>query len=330
MTDRIRYSHMNNKICNTSTLIKYTNILPFKWWANNFKCFLCDQRFTCISELKRHTSESHDITAITLTRAHVDITTEVKFDMTDLQCRICLANYDEFDSIVDHIIEQHGANYNKDHHKYFLGFRLGDNDMPCLHCSLRFTNFQKLLMHVRKMHVEGEHLCNICGMTYLYWHQLHTHAARHKKQYKCSACDELFPYEGAKRIHEAEVHSINLIKCTACTETFTSNHKRRKHELDKHDIGLRRQCDICFKKFVDQTHLNAHISYYHADKIPCPLCGKVLTSIGLKKHIAYTHHKSDSKSYACEICNQVFRRKYHMQRHSKTHSNAKESIVGPI
>merc|ERR1712018_590904 len=65
----------------------------------------------------------------------------------------------------------------------------------------------------------------------------------------------------------------------------------------------RRKCDICNARFVQQFHLNTHVSRVHDGKraFKCESCSAEFKSKqGMERHIATTHESKKEKIDICE------------------------------
>ena len=75
-------------------------------------------------------------------------------------------------------------------------------------------------------------------------------------------------------------------------------------------------CQFCETSFVSRIYYQQHMSQNHMDKLPysCETCQKgFFTKSGLYKHMS----DHAGRQFSCPICDQRFKRKYHLQKHIK-------------
>ncbi|ODV85940.1 hypothetical protein CANARDRAFT_28005 [[Candida] arabinofermentans NRRL YB-2248] len=80
------------------------------------------------------------------------------------------------------------------------------------------------------------------------------------------------------------------------------------------------QCQYCFKKFTQSTHLEVHIrSHIGLKPYECSFCSKRFTQGGnLRTHLRL---HTGEKPFNCDICKKSFSRKGNLQAHMRTHEN---------
>jgi len=112
------------------------------------------------------------------------------------------------------------------------------------------------------------------------------------------------------------------VSCTQC-EKFQS--RERKFE-----------CSVCSKRFRSRYHLVRHSSSHCGEKpYKCYLCDKVFGhSEHVNRHKLHTGKpwfsctqcekpQSREKKFECSVCSKRFRSRYHLVRHSSSHSGEK-------
>lgn len=107
---------------------------------------------------------------------------------------------------------------------------------------------------------------------------------------------------------------------------------RRKDGQKKHgstsetSLGNRRkliqnECVFCSKRFRDRYHLARHLSVHSGETAPdCDLCRSPRNCCACVEH---SPQYSLIKQHKCDICNKLFRDKYHLNRHYLVHTKEK-------
>lgn len=91
---------------------------------------------------------------------------------------------------------------------------------------------------------------------------------------------------------------------------LASNRKLAQHE-----------CVFCSKRFRDRYHLARHLSVHSGETAPdCELCKTPRNCCACVQH---SPQYSLIKQHKCDICNKMFRDKYHLNRHFLVHTKEK-------
>ncbi|KAG7900795.1 hypothetical protein KL925_003779 [Ogataea polymorpha] len=85
------------------------------------------------------------------------------------------------------------------------------------------------------------------------------------------------------------------------------------------------QCQYCYKKFTQSTHLEVHIrSHIGLKPYECSYCHKRFTQGGnLRTHLRL---HTGEKPFKCEVCDKSFSRKGNLQAHMLTHNNLRPFV----
>ncbi|KAG7817239.1 hypothetical protein KL942_003638 [Ogataea angusta] len=85
------------------------------------------------------------------------------------------------------------------------------------------------------------------------------------------------------------------------------------------------QCQYCYKKFTQSTHLEVHIrSHIGLKPYECSFCHKRFTQGGnLRTHLRL---HTGEKPFKCEVCDKSFSRKGNLQAHMLTHNNLRPFV----
>jgi uncharacterized Zn-finger protein len=120
-------------------------------------------------------------------------------------------------------------------------------------------------------------------------------------------------------------NNLKKYMCTfkGCTKSFNFPSWLRNHIVG-HENERRYTCNICDKKFNQETILKRHKKIHQGKKFICLTCNiEFNRSSNLKRHKTLKIH-TDNVKYNCRYCKQIFniKRKLH-QHYSKDHSLAK-------
>ncbi|EDS26325.1 transcription factor grauzone [Culex quinquefasciatus] len=127
-------------------------------------------------------------------------------------------------------------------------------------------------------------------------------------------------YKKCWMIEHIQLHlNPDAFHCALCNKSYSSSKVLKEHTKEVHAPEENRhfKCETCFKPFVSNAHLNAHIMVAHGS-VPCPQCPKVLASQGsLKKHLVAMH--GEGEQHVCDVCARVFRSKQCFETHVQGH-----------
>ncbi|XP_072948605.1 uncharacterized protein [Epargyreus clarus] len=206
-------------------------------------------------------------------------------------------------------------------------------------------------------HTAYKYQCDVCKKYYLCKSSLKCHIKKHfgmYKKYICDFCGHVFNNAAYMEMHMSSVHQERRpFKCTLCPKTFTANkhltvhyrdhtgdrpyscdvcsasfkswcllkrHKKSKHSDTvqvKKSLGRRYICKICAHDYKSRGKLQYHMRVHAEQEFKCDICVKTFsTGYTLKRHMA---EHSGVKKYICEICNNAYTQKSHMERHKSVY-----------
>ena len=93
-------------------------------------------------------------------------------------------------------------------------------------------------------------------------------------------------------------------------------------EFDEHSCVLL-PCEICGKEFANQSYLEHHIKYSHAQKrdyLACDTCGKLVLKQSMKSHVQL---HITSQMIPCPVCGIKLRSQTVLKKHLKIHDKEK-------
>lgn len=307
---------------NLRSILKASNITPFKWYGNHYQCFFCIATYNSFKDLKPHMVSEHEgfYSMTILAKAVAGQNTSVKLEVSDIACKLCPEKPPDFISLVNHIVTNHKMRYERKFDNYFLTFKITDeNCHTCMHCNFKAQFFKALLSHTHKMHNIRVIICDICGKTFRSPNlRKHIKTAHEGARLKCKMCDETFAHFQKKRMHEAKVHKINEFQCKECDLMFPSEYLRKRHMTKDHN-KVEYRCEICNMGFVWRNHMVKHIQSVHTKEclIPCEVCGVRFDASYMSKHMIC---HSNSRPFECRICKKGFARKKTLIVHERSHN----------
>lgn len=283
--------NVNKFRTNVRNVVQASTVMPFRWLVSAYRCFYCYDVFHHPDELKSHHMLHDDTEILNAMRKFWDTT--VYIDVSALSCKICSANLNSLNNLIDHLMIKHKIPYHKDVVS-FQSFKLGAK-VSCTMCNTEFDDFVKLLVHTTSKHQRNEdRLCDVCGRTFKP-HQIRMHLANeHRgKIVKCTYCNVDFSVHTI-RTHMTRVHN-KLFKCQMCTETFQTVYKRAAHLTTVHRKREPVMCPQCPNTYYFQSTMRRHVKQVHMKEknVVCNLCDwKGFKAYHLKQHFLKKHAKS--------------------------------------
>lgn len=195
-----------------------------------------------------------------------------------------------------------------------------------------------------KLYSSLPRLCHICGnhIRHKFKEHLQTHR---KKTIKCPSCDKLFNNRAClvshiKLVHKSkEQKAASLWHCPICNKGLTllthlHSHMKIMHFSSTKEVQdtkpVFNSCDRCNKCFKRRSDLDRHVLYVHTDKsarkFACGTCGRnCVTRSDLIKH---TRIHTNTRPYACTVCNKTFALIGNLNQHLNTHKKGLEKSTG--
>lgn len=171
----------------------------------------------------------------------------------------------------------------------------------CEYCKAEFrpTSLQR---HINNVHFRIRHECSHCGRFYTIKENLQAHIKKHHlgqqtKHHQCNECDKVYKSWAARYYHQIREHNKNYKHC----------------------------CEYCEKPFLHKTQMEDHIASHHTGikHRQCPMCDDMFLTLDTLAWHKETVHGNQQRQQ-CRFCCKTFKRKRHLNRHEKTHTDKKE------
>ncbi len=142
-----------------------------------------------------------------------------------------------------------------------------------------------------------------------------------KKNYVyCGECGKVVLKESLMK-HMRDVHELsNKKQCNVCGKTLSGPFSLKEHVNAVHNKQTRHCCSQCGKQFAHFSNMNRHIRLMHNKMVvthryvDCPVCGKVVQSTSLKKHLSTIHERR--RDFKCSYCEKSFAQSYTLKEHT--------------
>lgn len=140
---------------------------------------------------------------------------------------------------------------------------------------------------------------------------------RGKRPFQCDTCEETFEVYAKLNEHKKS-HGKERYQCPTCERWFQKRYHMKNHE--KIHKGLKSyECQLCQKRYTNQTNLDRHIRVTHQNekKHTCQECGKSFSQLAiLRQHHAV--HMTE-RNFHCDVCEKTFKLKQHLRLHQMRH-----------
>ncbi|XP_075989125.1 uncharacterized protein LOC142985076 isoform X10 [Anticarsia gemmatalis] len=311
---------------NAAMILEYSNACPFRWKRGAFTCAYCPLSFGDFSAIRDHvTDHPNKVEAMRLARTFANL----KVDITDLRCELCLAPMKDLDVLIDHLITVHKKDINKDQGLGATPFKMSDGEYNCTLCEESFELFTKLNTHLNKHYPNC--ICFLCGKAFSSVHRLKSHLVIHEVgvpvQFKCSRCTEVFSTRSLRNNHMTTVHGAETrYRCPYCSESFKSYGARGKHLKATHGKKIEYPCSLCPAVFAMCNQRTKHVQQVHIrhKTFSCDFCPyKFVTAAQLRNHMV--KHGGERK-FQCQVCKKSYARSKTLREHMRIHNNDKRFV----
>ncbi|XP_063370448.1 PR domain zinc finger protein 5-like [Cydia amplana] len=309
--------------------------------TGEISCNECPLVFSSLNFLKLHMRRKHNA---------------LKEDFR-LKCMICNLSYDKIESLKRHVRRKHdgGArcevcNKQFDTREQYLNHSHVKVIKECPICGLIFSSQGGLGKHLRcthKIDTPKTVFCNVCNEGFHDKRQLKPHLLKvHLNvSYTCRFCMKVFKAKESYRRHILFKHPApnrdnnEQQNCEQCAETFADEFELSRHVHTVHskklesenslveikneeDIKELFQCTKCPVNYPIWDQLRLHYAQNHqlVQDTQCQICGQILPTIELAKHIKQLH--TEDTVMECKHCEFKTTIRASMTQHMLRHKNA--------
>lgn len=198
-------------------------------------------------------------------------------------CQICKEKHETSSKLAQHLKYQHA------------------NDRKCEKCQMTLGCSKELNRHLLMHDRKQIHICHFCGKSTKSADALIAHQGTHKvADFSCDVCGVKVKQKKSLCKHIESVHlKLGHVNCPDCQSRFKSVDAMRYHRISKHNVPAPIICIQCNKGFLYISQLNVHEFEHHL-------------KIKIQRNYTNNHNK-------CDICNRVFWRSSHLQKHQELH-----------
>uniref|UniRef100_A0A1B0DFF7 C2H2-type domain-containing protein n=1 Tax=Phlebotomus papatasi TaxID=29031 RepID=A0A1B0DFF7_PHLPP len=247
----------------------------------------------------------------------------IKFEITQIgdqpkkkkrkiRCQICWKSFENKGSLRAHSIVHRGE---ENFHCYFcskafsrktslrqhLIIHVEKHPVVCSKCNKPYKNSKCLKQHMAR-HLSKRHICNTCGMRFIFVTELNSHIL---KVHKEKDFQELFKQE----------------VCKFCGKKFYKKYDYDAHQ-SVHSNERPFECSVCFSKFKAKSYLRIHFKNKHSDTKPiisCNVCGKIFNRKADMDFHKIIH--APEKIIPCNYCHKKFAHTKYLKNHMKVHKD---------
>ncbi|XP_037875559.1 PR domain zinc finger protein 5-like isoform X7 [Bombyx mori] len=311
---------------NACIIIECSNVVPFRWKRGLFHCGYCELNFGDIQSIKIHSVvHPNRIEAVRHARTY----SNVKIEISDLRCELCLQSMDSVEEFAEHLIDSHGKPIRKEKGLGVTPYIMRDGEFICGFCKTSFSLFTNVNTHINT-HSPGC-ICAKCGKAFLTKFRLSAHLLTHEDEsgakFNCTKCDKTFLTKNLRYVHMSTAHGAEKrYRCPHCREMFKTYDQRRRHLSEVHGQKLDYPCPHCPAVFRIFNQRTKHIRDVHIQdkRFACTYCpDRFVTGARLRLHLV--KHIGERK-YQCQVCNKAYARPRTLKEHMRIHNNDRRFV----
>ncbi|CAH1791668.1 unnamed protein product [Owenia fusiformis] len=253
--------------------------LRFEWFRNYtdhltshssykcFKCSLCESSFKRENAHRKHMKIYHkEYSALD----HMYIQPKSKPDPGNFPCDMCEQLFEYEIDLLRHKRTHTGPFQcekcdkqfvKKD--KYNRHVLAHTKPYQCEFCGKGFGRKDHLQKHNRIHTGEKPHICDICGLNFMFPASLISHKrSKHQtdQPFMCHTCGKQFKAPYALKEHQRLHSNLKPFKCPHCDKSFAQRKYHYRH-VNTHLKPFK--CSVCTKGFSRFSHLKKHTGSHH-------------------------------------------------------------------
>lgn len=227
---------------NAELILKFSTAFPFKTRFSQILCAYCHGEFNSLADLRYHMKGEHHNSDFGNVFYRIKDNL-IKVDITGLKCKICSADIQDVDLLMNHLFREHDKPVKFNARYGVLPYKQNsDGKWLCVYCPKIFTEFVPFKRHI------GTHFmnfsCEKCGTMFVSDHALRDH----HRQVKCFRT-AYKPRNG--KVMKPRTNAEIILQCsTACPfRTWKANFN----------------CVFCRLQTSDPVSLRSHMATRHAN-----------------------------------------------------------------
>ncbi|EEZ98857.1 zinc finger protein 624 [Tribolium castaneum] len=223
-----------------------------------YKCNICNKKFTTKSHIKYHTYctgqrkpfQCNLCSRDFITKSHLDVHLLKHTGTKPFTCNICQKSFSERSKLNRHSLLHSTV-------KPYM----------CSECGKAFRSKESLKIHTLIHRGEKPYSCRVCNISFNNTSNLNKHLITHsnEKSHMCDQCGKRFKLKWALTVHRRSHLKDRPFECTSCSRAFVNNKDLQRHQLI-HLETKAYNCSICNTSFRRKDNLYRHVKNTHPGK----------------------------------------------------------------
>ena len=195
----------------------------------------------------------------------------------------------------------------------------------------------KRVKKVRRRAINREHICQVCGKSFVTPSTLAIHEEVHNPtdMYTCDLCPFTTKRRKNVQLHKDKMHGpdIRPFKChvEGCDRAFRERGPLRNHLAAVHAPPENVVCHIegCGRVLKNSSSFKIHLECSHGEANVCcewPGCDYKTTQVGKLRNHRLVH--TNERKFVCQWtqCGKQFKTKIHLRNHHRIHTNERNYV----